>query len=134
MRKSFYLMLLFISLLSSCRYSRDEKLKVINNSNTKIWYQVLIKYKNENSYLHVGVGRELQELAEDNPIITRDIKDYMDEFSYNKTLYVIYYDNTDMEYVHKNLEFLIDSKKFRVDKYSQKELDSLNWVVKYNVK
>ncbi len=129
MKNLFYFILILT--LSSCGYYSDKQLQVINNSSQNIWYQILIKYKNNETYLHIGIGRKLNAHEQDIPIVKRNIKDEIDDFSHNKILYIIYYNDKEMEYVHQNLELLIDSKKFKVDKYTLKELDSMNWVVKY---
>jgi hypothetical protein len=123
-----FILLIFFSL--SCTYGVD-KLVVKNNSKSNICYQVLIKYKNKNSYYHAGVGKEMEPNSKNSPVIKETILDAMKEFSNDKILYIIYYTVKDRDYVHENLEHIVGSKKIKIDRYSLKELDSMNWVISY---
>lgn len=117
--------------LNSCHYSKD-KLVVENNTTINICYQILLKIKDKKKFYHAGVGLEMKPNSKSSPIIKHTILESMDQFSNDKILYVIYYKVKDRDYVHKNLENIINIKKFRVDKYSLKQLDSLKWVIEYN--
>lgn len=124
----YFIFLLFFIL--SCTYGVD-KLVIINNTNNIICYQVLIKNKEDNSYYHAGIGKEIEPNTRSSPIIKQTILESIDEFSNDRIVYVIYYKVEDRDSVHENLDHIIGNKKVKVDKYSLKELDSLNWQIEY---
>ncbi|WP_309847731.1 hypothetical protein [Flavobacterium sp. 2755] len=124
----FFLTFLFLTM--NCHYKKD-KLKIKNNSAKYIYYHVLVKYRNENVYYGPSIGGKVDPGNFDSPGIRGSILHEMNTNSYDKTLYIVYFNEKDREYVFKNENIILFDKRFKNDKYSIKELDSMNWVVNY---
>lgn len=128
MKKLKYFLLTFTFIMISCHYKKD-KLKIKNNSQNIICYETLIKDKN--IYYQVSGGGRISNNSFDSPSVRSPISNEIEENSSDKVLYIVYYKIEDLEFVNHNLNTILSNKKFKVEKYSLKELDSMNWVVSY---
>lgn len=134
MRKQVSLLLLLILLLSSCHYHKD-KLIIRNKTANKIYYETLVRDKNYFDYYQSSAGGVIPIYGTESPIVrgnANSINDELVQNSYDSYLYIVYYAQKDQEYVNKNIGNIVFDKRFKVDKYSLKELDSLNWTITYD--
>ncbi|WP_337968720.1 hypothetical protein [uncultured Flavobacterium sp.] len=130
MNKLKYILLALTFIILSCHYKKD-KLKIKNNSAKDIYYHVILKYRDENTYYGPAIGGRIKPNTYDSPGIRGTILNEMNKNSHNKTLYIVYFNVKDREYVYKNENTIIFNKKFHVDEYSIKELDSMKWIINY---
>ncbi len=130
MNKLKYFFLVSAFVITSCHYKKD-KLKIKNNSTNNIYYHIILKFRDENTYYGPAVGGKIAPNTYDSPGVRSTILHEMETNSYNKMLYIVYFNVEDREYVYKNENTVIFNKKFKVDKYSLNELDSINWAVSY---
>jgi len=128
-----YTGLSLVILISGCEYGK-EKLAIQNNSNNDICYQTLILRKGSKAFYQVSAGGEIKANGLDHPVVRRPISNEIDEYSSNKILYIIFYRCTDQEYVYQNIGSVVYNKKYATKKYFIKDLDSLNWLIKYEEK
>lgn len=130
MNKIIYIFLSLTLIITSCHYKKD-KLKIKNNSKKDIYYHLILKYRNEDTYYGPAVGGKIKPNTYDSPGIRGTLLYEMNKNSYNKTLYIVYFNVKDREYVYKNENTIIFNKNFNVDKYSIKELDNMKWIINY---
>lgn len=134
MKKQVYL--LFILLLGSCSYHKD-KLIIKNKTGNEIYFETLIKHKNYLDYYQSTAGGVIPAYGSDSPIgrgNSNSINDELAQNSYDSYLYIVYYAQKDQEYVYKNIGKIVFDRRFKVQKYSLKQLDSLNWTITYDGK
>lgn len=125
--KNFLLLILFI--LSSCHYKSD-KLKIINNSDKKICYDILIKNKLDKDYHFISAVGIVDPKKHHSPIVRSDILYELETESIDSTLYIIYFEEKDWDLVFQKNNIIL-SEKFRIDKYTIKDLNNSNWVISY---
>lgn len=130
MNKLKYILLALTFIILSCHYKKD-KLKIKNNTTKDICYHIILKYRDENTYYGPAIGGRIKPNTYDSPGIRGTILNEINKNSYNKTLYIVYFNVKDREYVYKNENTIIFNKKFHVDKYSIRELDSMKWIINY---
>lgn len=128
MKKIKYFLLINTFFIISCHYT-DDKLIIKNNSQNEICYETLIKSKKK--YDQISGGGKIKINGSESPSVRSSISKEINENSSNKILYIVYYNFEDLQFVNNNLNTIVNNKKFKVDKYSLKELDSMNWVVSY---
>jgi hypothetical protein len=130
MNKLKYILLALTFITLSCHYKKD-KLKIKNNTAKDIYYDVILKYRYENTYYGAASGGRIKPNTYDSPAVRGTILHEMNENSFEKILYIVYFNAKDLEYVYKNENTIIFNKKFHVDKYSIRELDSMKWIINY---
>ncbi|SNR73837.1 hypothetical protein [Flavobacterium sp. ov086] len=130
MKKLKYIFLTLTFIILSCNYKKD-KLKIKNNSTKDIYYHIILKYRDENTYYGPAVGGKIKPNTYDSPGIRGTILHEMNKNSYDKTLYIVYFNVKDRDYVYKNENTIIFNKNFYVDKYLIRELDSMDWIINY---
>ncbi|MEI7510418.1 MAG: hypothetical protein WCJ62_13260 [Flavobacterium sp.] len=126
-----YTLIILILTLTGCGYTTD-KLIIKNNSDKNVCYETLIT--NNEGYYQASAGGEVVSKKTNSPTTRGAIWYQMEKESSDKILYVVYYDSIDREYVYKNIKTIVNDGKFKVNKYSLKELDSLKWVIIYDGK
>jgi hypothetical protein len=124
---------LFFLFFLSCGYHED-KLKIKNNSEKPISYWPMLKNKDSGFFYGVGITREIEPGKDESPSLIGSIAYRMQEDKSDKVLYVIFFNEIDRQFVYKNSKDIVLDKKFKVLRYSFKELDSLNWHIEYNAK
>ena len=125
------LALFFVLILFGCHYHTD-KLKVINNSTKEIYYYPMLKDPKDGVYYGFSMGGNIKPSEQHSPKLRGAIWYMMKEKESDKILYVVFFDKKYMEYVFKNEVKIIYDKRFKIQKYSLKELDSLNWIITYD--
>lgn len=126
------LILFFGLIFFGCHYHTD-KLKIINNSIKEIYYRPMLKDPKDGIYYGFG-GGNIKPGEQHSPKLIGQIWYKMEQKESDKFLYVIFFDKKYMEYVFQNEQKIIYDKRFKVQKYSLKELDSLNWTITYDGK
>ena len=122
----FIITLLFIR----CHYYSD-KLVVKNNTGETICYETLTKTK-QGIYSQNSGGGTIEPNNSSSPPVRNSIEASIQEN--NDSLYVVFNNCKDLEYVNSNLNTIIASKKYKFQKYSEKDLAEINWTVEYNGK
>lgn len=128
-----YLLTLFAFLMVGCCYQND-KLLIINKSKREIYYTTLLKSKVDSTYFSNSGGGNIEINGTSNPIVRQSISSTIDELSAEKMLYVVYFDLKEQEFVYKNINSILTNPKVKVNKYSKKELENLNWILEFNDK
>lgn len=114
--------------MTACHYQED-KLVIINNSQNAICYETLIK--KGTTYFEGSAGGKIGIKSSDSPAVRGSIASTIRKYSSDMILYVVYYRCKDADFIYRNTNFIVNDKRFKVDKYSLKELDSINWVIRY---
>ena len=127
------LVLFSVLILFGCHYHTD-KLKIINNSEKEIYYFPMLKDPEDNVYYGVSMGGNIKSNEEHSPKLIGQIWHKMEQKESDKILYVVFFDKKYMEYVFENEEKIVYDKRFKVQKYPLKQLDSLNWTITYDGK
>ena len=125
---SIYIFLLIIVTLSSCHYWKDE-LKIINNSNTEICYVNLAKDNASDNYYQVSAGGKIEPKSFGFPIVRSSIKSEISEKTCDNILYVVYFKESEKDYVYKNIKSIAKNKNFKQKKFSLTELNRINWEI-----
>lgn len=124
--KSIFILLLF----TSCHYYSD-KLVIKNNTEESICYETLSK-NNDGIYNQNSGGGTIKPNTLSSPPVRNSIVSNIQEN--NDSLYIVFYNCKDLEYVNNNLNTIIANKKYKHQKYSEKDLVDINWKVEYNGK
>jgi hypothetical protein len=117
-------------LLVSCDYSKD-KLIIQNNSKKEICYQTLVSNKANHVFYQVSAGGEIKAGSYNSPLVRQDIFTVIENSSSDKKLYVVFHDCNDKEYVYKHINSIVFDKRYIIKSFYKKDLDSLQWVIKY---
>lgn len=125
------IIVLFSLFFFGCHYHTD-KLKVINNSEKEIYYFPMLKDPKDSVYYGVSVGGNIKPRSQHSPKLRGAIWYKMKQKESDKILYVVFFDKKHMEYVFENEEKIVYDKRFKVQKYSLKQLDSLDWTITYD--
>jgi hypothetical protein len=125
-----YIFILIVATLSSCHYSKDE-LKIINKSNTKICYVNLAKDNSSGDFYQVSAGGEIEPKNFGLPIVRSSIKSKISEKTCDNILYVVYFKESERDYVYKNIKSVTKNKSFKQKKFSLTELDRINWEITF---
>lgn len=128
------LIILISAIFLSCHYQKD-KLRVINNSTKEIHYLPMVYDLDRNYYLALSVGSNVKQGEHNSPYLRHSISDYIKQKEFDGFLYLVFFKNKNDEYTSlsdgvKN----IYGKRFKVQKYTSKQLDSLNWTISYDGK
>jgi hypothetical protein len=126
--KLIYTFILIVATLSSCHYSKDE-LKIINKSNTKMCYVNLTKDNDSGDYYEVSAGGEIEPKSFDFPTVRSSIKSTISEKTCNNILYIIYFKESERDYVYQNIKSVAKNKSFKQKKFSLTELNRINWEI-----
>jgi len=132
-RRYKYTALSFVILIFSCEYGKG-KLAIQNYSNNDICYQTLILRKGSKVFYQVSAGGEIKVNGLDHPIVRRPLSNEIDEYSSDKILYIVFYRCSEQEFVYQNIGSIVYNKDYVTKKYFMKDLDSLNWLIKYKEK
>lgn len=124
------LVILFSLFFFGCHYHTD-KLKVYNNSKKDIHYLPMVKDRNSGNYYALSVGGNIKPMEYDSPKLRGSISDYMKQKEFDNLLYVIFFKEKYFKYAPEDGKKIVYDKRFKVQKYSLKELDSLNWNIEY---
>ena len=125
------LILFFVLILFGCHYHTD-KLKVTNNSIKEIYYYPMLRNPQDGVYYGVSVGGSIKSGGQHSPKLVGQIWQKMNRKESDKLLYVVFFNKRYMEYVFENEGKIIYDKRFTVERYSLKQLDSLNWTITYD--
>lgn len=127
------LVLLVSLILLGCCYKKD-KLKIKNKTSAQLFFETITIDKQDSIYYQNSAGASISPYGIGSPNVrvgVYSIKNDLLERSLDGFLYIVYYSQKDQLYIHKNIRHIVFDKRFKVQKYSLKELDSLNWVVEY---
>ncbi len=116
-------------MILGCEYHQD-KLMIKNTTSSDICFETLIK-TSSGKYIQVSAGDKIHSNSSVNPITRTDIADELNSKSFDKILYLVFFDCTQNDYVNHNIDSLVIQKLFFVKKYNAKQLDSANWHVTY---
>jgi hypothetical protein len=119
--------------ITGCEYHSD-RLKIQNQSKCPICYVILIYGKTSKSFYEATAGGEVKPFSYTSPIVRRgdEISYQLDRTSFDKKLYIIFYDPSYRSYVMRNIRTIVFDKKYTKVAFNITELDSLGWVIKYN--
>lgn len=129
MKALIYFPLLFL-FFNSCVYTKD-KLIIKNESLNDIWIVTQTQNKVGKDFYEISGGCEIKCNETNSPIIRSEIANELKSDVSNGNLNVVFCHLKDIEYVNNNLNTIVNSKKFKVNKYTVKQLDSLKWIIKY---
>lgn len=125
------LTLFFVLILSGCHYHQD-KLKIYNNSKEDIHYFPMLKDRKIGNYHALSVGGNIKSMEQDSPKLRGDISGYLKQKEFDNVLYIVFFDEKYLKYASENEGKIVYDKRFNVDKYSLKQLDSLDWNITYD--
>lgn len=126
--------ILLISLIFlSCHYQKD-KLKVFNNSTKEIHCLPMLYELDRRCYTALSVAGDIDQGDQYSPSLRRFISDYMKQKEFDGFLYLVFFESKNDDYALSDGVKNISEKRFNVQKYSLKELDSLNWEIEYKGK
>ena len=132
-KKTNYFVLVTFLLSISCHYHEDN-LIIKNNSNKNICYQTLTRSVVDGEYYEISGGGEIESHKTDSPPVRGSIENSIEDKQSDKNLYVIFYEWKQFDFIIKDITKSVESGKFQVEKYSNKELKKSNWKINYNEK
>lgn len=108
---------------------------ISNETDKKIGYSTFAETI-ENKFYEISSGGEIDPHHDDSPFVRghsdglkTDINSYPD-----KSIYIAFFNPEEREFVFKNIDSMLKTGKLRLIKYSKKELDSMDWKIKYTEK
>lgn len=125
------LIILISIVFLSCHYQKD-KLKVFNKSSIDIHYLPMVYDLDRNYYLALSVGSNIRQGEHNSPYLRGTISECLKQKEFDGFLYIVYFEEKYFKYASENEKKIIYDKRFKVQKYPLKQLDSLNWTITYD--
>jgi hypothetical protein len=91
----------------------------------------MIKDRNSGNYYALSVGGNIKPMEQDSPKLRGSISDYMKQKEFDNLLYVVFFKEKYFKYAPEDGKKMVSDERFKVQKYTLKELDSLNWNIEY---
>lgn len=132
-RLSKYLVVFTAFIFLNCHYRKDE-LVITNNTNDEVCYETLAKNKKQNIYFQASAGGKIKPHGRDSPLVRGSIKYTIQDSLADNTLYIVFYNLKEREYIYKNINNLVGNGKYIVRRFSRKELDKKKWMISYAAK
>jgi hypothetical protein len=118
-------------ILTSCHYFKD-KLIIVNSTKEDIQYCTLLIDKKSNEFFECSAGGHFNFCSnESSPLVREYIGDLMDQSSKDHILYIVFFKESDKDYIYSNIKTIATNKNFTTYKITKKQLDTIDWRVKY---
>jgi hypothetical protein len=92
-------------------------------------YVNLTKDNDSGDYYEVSAGGEIEPKSFDFPTVRSSIKSTISEKTCNNILYIIYFKESERDYVYQNIKSVAKNKSFKQKKFSLTELNRINWEI-----
>ena len=122
---------IILTLFLSCEYRKD-KLTIKNISNQEICYIPLIPGEGYKTFTEAAPSATVGISKSIHPLVRSSIQYQMTNISFDKKIYIVFFDCSLTNFVVKNLRSVITDERFVTKAYTKRALDSMNWIINYS--